>query len=69
MTTRTLSLMTMSMMARLMNGEAMAKQKKHRPAKGTKKFHGATFKLVELGKVVRHEPQRKSKKDMTDGRQ
>jgi hypothetical protein len=40
--------------------------KKHRKIKGVVKFHGATFKLIEPGKFVRAEPERKPKPRATE---
>ena len=37
----------------------MSKQNQHRPQKGEIRFFGARFKLIEPGKVVRGEPERK----------
>jgi hypothetical protein len=45
----------------------MGKQKKHKGAKGTVKSHGATFRIIEKGKFLRNEPQRKPRKDQGNG--
>ena len=43
--------------------------KQHKLGKGEVRIHGATFKLVETGKVVRNEkPQRKPREENDNGK-